>query len=71
MANKYFQHATLNLYFHVGFDENSQPIVKRQSLQNVSQSVTPTALQTVAQAIGSLYNGDLVEIEQVSNEVIA
>ena len=71
MANKYFQHATLNLYFHVGFDENSQAIVKRQSLQNVSQSVTPTALQTVAQAIESLYNGDLVEIEQVSNEVIA
>lgn len=70
MANNNFKRATLNIYFETGFDDNGKPIKKRQTLQNVSQSATPAALQATAQAIASLYNGTLSEVEVVSSASI-
>ncbi|MER2000607.1 MAG: DUF1659 domain-containing protein [Lysinibacillus sp.] len=70
MANNVFKRATLNIYFEMGFDDSGKPIIKRHTLQNVAQSATPAALQAAAQAIATLYNGTLDEVEVVSNATI-
>lgn len=70
MANNVFKRATLNLHFEVGIAEDGKPVVKRQTLQNVSQMATPAELQATAQAIASLYNGTLNEVEIVKADSI-
>lgn len=71
MANKVFKRAALNVYFQTGLDEQEKPILKRLTLQHVAANTTSEALTAVAQAIASLYDGVLAEVEVVSNETIA
>lgn len=70
MVNSLFKRAVVNIYFQTGIAENGKAIKKRQTLQYVSQNANPTSIASAANAIASLYNGQLVEVEVVSNELI-
>ena len=71
MANYVFQHATMYVNFHVGVDDLGEPIIKRQTIKNVAQSASAADVQVFAQALASLYDGELLDVELVSNEVVA
>lgn len=65
MATAVIATSRLRLEFQVGMDDDGKPLLKAKTFSNIQKSATPDQLFQAAQAIGSLSNDNLINIERV------
>lgn len=62
MATQAIKSSQLRLIFHIGDDEEGNPMFRQKNFQNVKPSATADNLYAVAHALASLQQYDLYEI---------
>ncbi|WHY00246.1 DUF1659 domain-containing protein [Neobacillus sp. DY30] len=67
MAQAIVTASKLRLVFQVGMDDDGKPILKAKTFNNIQKSATPGQLLQAAQAVISLSNDTLSNIERVEN----
>jgi hypothetical protein len=67
MAQAVVTSSKLRLVFQVGMDDEGKPVLKAKTLSNIQKSATADQLFQAAQALISLSNDTLSNIERVDN----
>lgn len=70
MASEMLDRKSLVLLIEEGMDTSGKPIVKRYTYSNVKADATTESLLETAQAISSLYDGMLSDINVVATSFL-
>ncbi|KGX86903.1 DUF1659 domain-containing protein [Pontibacillus litoralis] len=70
MATSSIKHSQLQLVLENGIDSKGNPVFKNKNFNNVKTDATADQLFTVANALGSLQQHSIMEIERNNARVI-
>ncbi|WP_431030294.1 DUF1659 domain-containing protein [Lysinibacillus sp. LZ02] len=70
MAMYQFQNATFTLKFLTGQNEEGESVYKKVTYRNIVETVTADQLNTVALALASLTDFELVDVEKTEKQYV-